>query len=1030
LFVIIGEPGIGKTLLLGALAAQAEGLGARVARGGGWESGGAPAYWPWIQALGGLCPDVAGLLGDQTTGVVPAEPESARFALFRSVASRLAALAAEGPLLLSFDDLHAADVPSLLLLHFVARQLPGLPVLILGTCREAEASATNERARLIDELARDGRRLPLRGLGEAAVARIVERRMGRRMSLALVRRVHVLTEGNPLFVEEVTRLRAAEAAAGMLGWDRDGMRIPRSVRDTLRRRVELLPADAIDVVAVAAVAGRDFDVAQLVEVSGLPENKVGGQLKRAVGAGVLESVGEAGYRFAHELFRQVLWERLEGTRRATLHLGFARLIEAGPEAGGHLSELAHHYRQALPAIDVAVAVDWSLRAARAALGALAYEEAAVHAEAALALGATGRERVQLLLLLGESRLAGGEPALARAPLVRASRLARELGAPELLARTALALGGGHAWAKRSVDRQLVHLLEEAAAGLRAGGLRARLLARLAEELLHDDAQQSTAELSREAVTVAREAADDGALARALEARLLTTLRATTPAERAALATELQAIAERTMDAEALHTACLWNLNLGLERGDRKAVERARAGLRDVVVQTRQPHQLWNAEVTDGMLALLEGRLDAAERHLAGALSAAEGVVPLAAQMHAIQLIALRREQGRLAELAPAAREFATGDGSALSWRCAWIGMLCELGREEDAERELIQLPAGILTLPNRRNDWEAVALMLAEICSRLHDQARAQVLYSALTPYAGQVAVVSFSVLCRGAIDRYLGLLAGTLGHHADAEHHFDAAQALHAGLGSALWTARTEVDRAAVRAQSGDLPGARAAAQAALAHAADRDLVAVAHRARTVLDQCGAPGPAVSHGAAGAEILLFVREGGLWTIGDPEVPVRLPDARGLRYIADLLAHPGEEKFAVDLAGGFSGSEQAVLDSAAKSAYRTRLEDLRVDIDEAERFGDHERASRARAELDAVISELSRAVGLRGRDRSLAGPAERARSSVTKAIRAAIAKIAARDPALAAHLDGAIRTGTFCRYVPDARHPIQWKLTM
>jgi hypothetical protein len=185
-----------------------------------------------------------------------------------------------------------------------------------------------------------------------------------------------------------------------------------------------------------------------------------------------------------------------------------------------------------------------------------------------------------------------------------------------------------------------------------------------------------------------------------------------------------------------------------------------------------------------------------------------------------------------------------------------------------------------------------------------------------------------------------------------------------------------------------------------------------------------------VSHGAAGAEILLFVREGGLWTIGDPEVPVRLPDARGLRYIADLLAHPGEEKFAVDLAGGFSGSEQAVLDSAAKSAYRTRLEDLRVDIDEAERFGDHERASRARAELDAVISELSRAVGLRGRDRSLAGPAERARSSVTKAIRAAIAKIAACDPALAAHLDGAIRTGTFCRYVPDARHPIQWKLTM
>ena len=547
--------------------------------------------------------------------------------------------------------------------------------------------------------------------------------------------------------------------------------------------------------------------------------------------------------------------------------------------------------------------------------------------------------------------------------------------------------------------------------------------------MHAGAIEQAGELSREAVELARAAGDDAALTRALSARLLATLTSASLDERGELIAELRTSAERGRSLEAVHNACLWRINEGLERGERGVVEEARRRLGAVVRRTRQPHQLWSAEVTEGMLALLDGRLTDAERCVATALSTAEGVVALAGQMHGIQLMTLRREQGRLAELEPAARAAAAAHPESLAWRCGWIAMLCETGREPEARGELARLPA-VAFLPDETGpEWVAVALLLAELCSRLGDRGRSATLYAALAPYRGQVAVASFNVLCRGAVDRYLGLLAGTLDRAEDAERHFDAAQALHAGLASALWSARTEADRAVMRASSGDGAGARAAADSALALAEDRGLVAIAARARAALTSSPVPPTGLRVPGRAPDVLVFRREGELWAIGDPARPLRLPDSRGLGYLAELLAHPGEEHLAIELAGALSAGEQPVLDAEARAAYGARLEDLRAEVRDAERFGDPERASHARDELDALAAELGRAVGLRGRGRRLAGPAERARSSVTKAIRSAIRRLAARDPALAGHLDGAIRTGTYCVYRPDPRHPTTWRVT-
>ena len=205
---------------------------------------------------------------------------------------------------------------------------------------------------------------------------------------------------------------------------------------------------------------------------------------------------------------------------------------------------------------------------------------------------------------------------------------------------------------------------------------------------------------------------------------------------------------------------------------------------------------------------------------------------------------------------------------------------------------------------------------------------------------------------------------------------------------------------------------------------------------------------------AAGPEAArnLFRREGEYWTVVFDGSVVRLRDAKGLRYLARLLAHPGREFHAVDLEAAEGQQGQAapvgprgrdgdgelavrpdlgdagvLLDATAKAAYQARLGELRAELEEAEGFNDPARATKARQEMDFLVGELARAVGLGGRDRRAASHAERARLNATRAIRAAMANLAAANPALGRHLSATIRTGRYCSYTPDPRLPIAWE---
>ncbi len=116
------------------------------------------------------------------------------------------------------------------------------------------------------------------------------------------------------------------------------------------------------------------------------------------------------------------------------------------------------------------------------------------------------------------------------------------------------------------------------------------------------------------------------------------------------------------------------------------------------------------------------------------------------------------------------------------------------------------------------------------------------------------------------------------------------------------------------------------------------------------------------------------------------------------------------------------------LDARAKREYRQRINELQADIDEADRWADPVRAETARRELDALISELRRAVGLSGRDRPQGSGSERARINVARNIRRAIAAIDKVAPQLAAHLTVSIRTGHYCTYAPEPAARIHWQI--
>jgi predicted ATPase len=388
------------------------------------------------------------------------------------VTAVLLAAAEDRPLVVILEDLQWADPPSLQLLDFLARRLPGARALVLATYRDLDTAPDDPAAPLLADLAARATVVPLPALSEAEVARLVAGMLGGRPEPALVADLRRRTGGNPFFVQQVTRLLAAQA--GGPGGPGQGVPagIPLGVREAIRRRLARLSPACAELVTAAAVAGPECTAALLARVTGAPPEAVRDLLEEAVRAHVLTApTGPLRpYRFAHDLFREAILEELDGPARARLHLAVGRALEAEGDAGGvPPAQLASHFAQAgAGAADEAVR--YGALAAAEATRRLAHEEAAhLWARALEVLDgsprADGGRRTGLLLELAASRRRAGDLAGSRQACRRAAELTRRAGDPDGLARAALAMQavGTRSWP--TLVQDTVPLLEEAAAAL-------------------------------------------------------------------------------------------------------------------------------------------------------------------------------------------------------------------------------------------------------------------------------------------------------------------------------------------------------------------------------------------------------------------------------------------------------------------------------------------------------------------------------------------------------------------------------------
>jgi hypothetical protein len=392
---------------------------------------------------------------------------------------------------------------------------------------------------------------------------------------------------------------------------------------------------------------------------------------------------------------------------------------------------------------------------------------------------------------------------------------------------------------------------------------------------------------------------------------------------------------------------------------------------------------WLPEIWRGIRALLDGDPERALHHAAAAEEIGRTADSLNAWLMAFTVrMQAHLDRGTPDEVAEETHRVLVAiapAGMPAMYQAGPARALLAAGDTGPARAVLRAFLAGTAATMPKDSEWLEAHWAMADIALRLDDRPAAAALSAALEPYEHLWAVDGIGGAVFGRVAEQLGRLAAYLGKPDEADRHLRAAREAYLRQGAP----------ALLRRVDGDRPGA------------------------------AEPGVGRLH-----------RDGAVWQVEWRGRRSTVPDSKGLRDLAVLLARPGRAVPVLDLvaAGGppVAGSGLGpVLDDTARRAYRRRLADLEREIDDAEADADLGRRERLRAERSLLADELAGALGLGGRPRIAGDPAERARKAVTMRIRAAIRAIAARDDALARHLRNTVRTGRLCSYEPDT--PVTWR---
>jgi tetratricopeptide (TPR) repeat protein len=740
------------------------------------------------------------------------------------------------PLVVVVEDAHWIDPSSLEFVRLMLERLVAARLMVLLTARPEFKPGWTYPHLVQVNLDRLSRRDCV-----AIIERLTD---GKPLPALVLEQIVAKTDGVPLFVEELTKT----VLQGDLLHDAGGsyelkeaphaMAIPDTLQGSLLSRLDRLEPAVKEVAQIAASIGREFGRGLLALIASRPESELQETLNRLIAAEIIlpapgaQADGGA-YVFRHALIQEIAYQSLLLARRRQYHGLIATALEQHyPEIVERQPELIAQNLAAANQPDRAI--NYWQRAGERALARAAYEEAIAHAQRGLQLAETldcgdhdrATRTLPLLLIRG-----GAEHRLGRRGAMETFQQAVQLARVEKLSSDLVQAALGFDTAETflgDAGAASIALLEEALASI--GGEetveRSRLLSRLARTLHMAGAFERGGEIAGQAVALARRLGDRPGLFDALACELMhigsRDLPATSFPERRGVLEELIQIAEELKDPHSIGHACARGLAGYLEIGDVERFEKALERYRQVAMSGQHFVDRWCVTGAQAMQAILVGDFAMAERKSQESLEMAESIdAKFAAGVYGMQMFTIRREQGRLAEVALLLKRFVDEHREDATWRPGLMLIASDLGFDEQARHQLDRLaePESDVPMDSKRL---VTLTYLAEVAARLRESGHAERVYALLLPFRDQVVTVPAFTLCCGSAARYLGMLANALGDWSAAEAHFEYALHMDERLRAWPWLAHSRHEfavmlsarnRKADRARAADLLSNAAAA-------------------------------------------------------------------------------------------------------------------------------------------------------------------------------------------------------------------------
>jgi tetratricopeptide (TPR) repeat protein len=737
------------------------------------------------------------------------------------------------PLLLVVEDAHWIDPSSLDYLKAVTERLAHSRLMLLITARPEFRPDWRQPQVVqvhLDRLSRKER--------EAMIDRLTA---GKKLPDIVLEQIIATTDGVPLFVEELTKtvlqgdlLRDSGTRYELKG-PLQPIAIPDTLQGSLLARLDRLPPAVKDLAQIAATIGREFSRELLGLIAGKPGDEIDAALAGLVTAEIVQPVtaaahGDNAYLFRHALIQEAAYQSLLLARRRDFHRAIAAALES------HYPLLVER-RPDLMAQNLTVAqvhgpaIDYWRRAAELALSRAAHHEAIIHAHRGRQIAETfvgeparAAHTLPLLLVCGRAEFHLGSRQSLRT-FHEAIRIARAAKMPAYFVQAVFGFAMSEELIFNTPGEVSIDLLREALALLGEGDSvdRSRALGQLGRLLHLTGAHDAGDDIVRQAMPLARRINDTYCMFQVNLCQLLHVGTRPLPAEafpaRTQLVNDLYATAERLVGSDAYWQATAYTMTACLEMGDLAGFRSALKRYRSYALGTPQFVSNWMWASVAAMEAILHGDFVVAEREADRALQVGEAAgAEFGAGVYGMQLFTIRREQGRLAEVAPLVRQFVDEHPEDATWRPGLMLIACDLGFTAQARRTLEAMATSDFALPMDAKRLITLTY-LAEVSVRLGERACIEQLYALLLPYADQAVTVPTSTLCTGAVGRHLGMLAAARDDWPSAERHFEQALAMDEALEAWPWLAHTRYEYARALLDR-DAPGDRARAAELMAAA------------------------------------------------------------------------------------------------------------------------------------------------------------------------------------------------------------------